>query len=114
MQLLSLFLYHCLIHSATSGPSVGLSATLQHSQKMSRNRDESGIDTGKCAHARFSVSCDFECSALMRLYASPTLHMREEMVYGGERGEVPEVCKFMMKHRNPLLRDFHTVSRLRV
>lgn len=116
LQLLSLFLYHCLIHSATSGPSVGLSATLQHSQEMSRNTDESGVDTGKSAHARFNVSCDFECSALMRLCASPTIHTSEETVYGGERGggEGPRVCKFMMKRRNPLLRDFHTVARLRV
>lgn len=50
----------------------------------------------------------------MRLYASPTLHMGEEMVYVGEQGEVSGVCKFMMKHRNPLLRDFHTGARLRV
>lgn len=81
---------------------------------MSRNREESSVDTGKSAHAGLDVASDFEYGALMPLYAGPTLHMSEEMVYGGERGEVPGVCKFMMKHRNPLLRDFHTVARLRV
>lgn len=93
---------------------MGLSATQQHSQEMSRNRDESRVDTGKSARARYNVSCDFECSALMRLYATPMLHVSEEKVCVGEQGEMPGVCKFMMKHRNPLLRDFHTVARLRV
>lgn len=114
LWLVSLFLYHRLIHPATSEPLVGLSATLQRLQKMSKKKKKnkrSRDDTGMRAHSQSYVSCDFRCSAVMYLYASPTF---EEMVYHGERGEVPGVGKFMMKHRNPLLRDFHTLARLRV
>lgn len=50
----------------------------------------------------------------MGLYAGTTTHMSELMVYQGARREAPGVGKFMMKHRNPLLRDFHTVARLSV
>lgn len=78
---------------------MGLAATLQHSQEMSRKRGRSGEDTGMRAHSQSHVSCDFRRSAVMYLYAGPTF---EEMVYRGERGEAPGVGKFMMKQESSL------------
>lgn len=59
LRLISLFLYHSLIHPATSEPSVGLSATLLHLQEMSRKRWRGGrwyrIDS------TFTIPCVLWC-----------------------------------------------------
>ncbi len=55
-----------------------------------------------------------EPDAFMCVSVCSTLHVCEEMLYYKESRGESGVGKFTGKHRNPLLRDFHTVPRLRV
>lgn len=108
---LSLFLYHHLIRPATRA----LSGPVSHPAVFRAGRESEGGKPGANGDNKpmtaFSPThvC---CSAFVRVSARSALlcmHVRKLL-----RRRQSGVGKFTGKHRNPLLRDFHTVPRLRV